>query len=388
MSISCQKHLFSLESGVHYINCATMSPNLKAVEEAGFKGILQKSQPHLITQETFFETTQPVKEAYAKIINCPDPERIALIPSTSYGMAIVAKNLAKKPHLQAGQEILMVQEEFPSDVYAWEEICQEKGLIIKTVAAPNTLQYRGKIWNESFLNAISANTCMVVISPTHWADGTRFDIKAIGEACRSVGALLVLDGTQSIGAMPFDVQQIQPDAIINVGYKWLLGPYSAGVAYFGPFFDEGTPIERNWINRVGSEDFKNLINYQTAYRPKADRFNIGERSNFILNPMLTTALEQISAWGVANIEAYCHQLLEKPLQILQENGYWVDDLPHRSKHLVGLRFPKHTDPVKIQQALKERNVLVSFRGEAIRLAPHVYNDQNDIDMLLEGLLAF
>lgn len=386
MSLTCQKHLFSLEDGIHYINCATMSPNLKSVEEAGIQGILRKSQPQRITQESFFETTAPVQEAYSKLINCPEPKRIALIPSTSYGMAIVAKNLAFKAGLASGQEILMVHEEFPSDVYAWEEIAEDKGLSIRYILPPDTLENRGKIWNERLLEAVNHNTCMVVVSPTHWADGTRFDLVTLGARCREVGAWLILDGTQSIGAMPFDIQKIQPDAVINVGYKWLLGPYSAGAAYFGPAFDEGRPLERNWINRVGSEEFKNLVNYQTEYRPFADRYNVGERSNFILNPMFCASLTQILDWGVENIEAYCHQLLEEPLKLLQEKGFWVDDLPYRSKHLVGLRIPPQADITRIQASLKARNVQVSFRGQAIRIAPHVYNDMNDIDALVEGLI--
>lgn len=383
----CQKSLFSLQKDIHYINCATMSPNLKSVEQAGIEGIMRKSNPQNITQETFFETTIPVQKAYAKLINCPDFERIAMVPSTSYGMAIVAKNLAFKPNLKSGQEILMVHEEFPSDVYAWEGICVDKGLKIKTILPPTQLENRGKIWNETLINSINANTCLVVISPTHWADGTRFNLEAIGRQCRLYGALFVIDGTQSIGALPINIQTIRPDALINAGYKWLLGPYSAGVAYFGEYFDTGSSIERNWINRVGSENFRNLINYQDHYRPKADRYNVGERSNFILNPMLETSLNQLLDWGVDNIQDYCKNLLEEPLKILQSKGYWVEDEAFRTHHLVGIRIPFGGDITKIQAALKQSNVQVSIRGEFIRISPHVYNDQTDIDVLVEGLLA-
>jgi selenocysteine lyase/cysteine desulfurase len=383
----CQKSLFNLEENIHYISCATMSPNLKSVEQAGFEGIMRKSKPHLITQETFFETTEPVKKLFAQLINCSDPERIALIPSTSYGMAIVARNLGFKPNLRAGQEILMVHEEFPSDVYAWEGVCMENGLITKTISPPQSLENRGKIWNETLINSINANTCMVVISPTHWADGTRFDLEAIGRQCRLYGALFVVDGTQSTGALPIDIQQFKPDALINVGYKWLLGPYSSGVAYFGEYFDTGSPIERNWINRIGSENFRNLVNYQDHYRPKADRYNVGERSNFILNPMMAAALTQLLDWGVENIQNYCKNLLKEPLKMLQEKGFWVEDEAFRSNHLVGLRLPAGADITKIQNEAKQRNVILSFRGEAIRISPNVYNDQNDMDAMVYGLLA-
>jgi selenocysteine lyase/cysteine desulfurase len=196
-----------------------------------------------------------------------------------------------------------------------------------------------------------------------------------------------VDGTQSTGALPIDIQLFKPDALINVGYKWLLGPYSSGVAYFGEYFDTGSPIERNWINRVGSENFRNLVNYQDHYRPKADRYNVGERSNFILNPMLATALTQLLDWGVENIQDYCKNLLEEPLKMLQEKGFWVENEAFRSNHLVGLRLPAGADIGKIQAEMKKRNVVLSFRGEAIRISPNVYNDQNDIDIMVEGLLA-
>jgi selenocysteine lyase/cysteine desulfurase len=382
-TMQSQKHLFSLEDHLHYLNCATMSPLLKSVEEVGFEGIRRKSQPYNITQETFFETTKPVKEQFASLINCPDPERIALSPSVSYGMATVAKNLKATQW----QEILLVHEEFPSDVYAWEEVCADKSLKVRTIHPPQSQENRGKLWNERLLEAISSKTCMVAISPVHWADGTLFDLLQIGQRCREVGAAFIIDGTQSVGAFPFDVEAIKPDALICVGYKWLLGPYSSGVSYFGEYFDNGTPLERNWINRVGSEDFKSLVNYQTAYRPKADRYNVGERSNFILNPMLAESLRQINEWGVDNIQHYCQSLLTDALVELRNAGYWVEDQQYRASHLFGLRVPTGADISKIQAELKKRNVLVSFRGDAIRISPHLYNTSNDVAMLLEGLLA-
>ena len=107
------------------------------------------------------------------------------------------------------------------------------------------------------------------MSHIHWADGTLFDLKAIRQRTRDVGALLIIDGTQSIGALPFDIQEIQPDALICAGYKWLMGPYSLGLAYLGEFFDEGIPIEENWKNRHNSHHFARLVNYEDKYQPHA-----------------------------------------------------------------------------------------------------------------------
>jgi len=386
MSLSCQKQLFSLSEDIHYLNCATMSPNLKAVEQAGMEGIRRKSQPHLITQETFFETTAAVRPLFAELIHCPDPERIAVIPSKSYGMAIVAKNLAHKPGLRAGQEILLVHEEFPSDVYAWDEICRDKGLKVKTIHPPEGLQNRGQRWNECILEAITPNTCLVMLPHVHWADGTRYDLEAVSRRVKAAGAWLIVDGTQSVGALPFDVQAIQPDALICAGYKWLFGPYSLGVAYFSDTFDDGLPLEQNWINRLGSHEFSRLVDYQTQYRPKAARYSMGEQSNFVLMPMLEVALKQLLAWTPESVQAYCQALTAEAIRELQTAGYWIEDETWRGHHLFGIRLPEKASLTTLKQGLTNRNVHISIRGTALRISPHVYNDMRDVQALTDVLM--
>jgi hypothetical protein len=111
----------------------------------------------------------------------------------------------------------------------------------------------------------------------------------------------VVDGTQSVGALPIDVQKYRIDALVCGGYKWLMGPYSLGVAYLSEYFDDGIPLEESWMNRRGSDDFQRLVAYEPQYRPGAARYDVGEHSNFILLPMLTAALRQILAWEPAQI---------------------------------------------------------------------------------------
>jgi selenocysteine lyase/cysteine desulfurase len=143
-----------------------------------------------------------------------------------------------------------------------------------------------------------------------WCIGVVFDLEVIGEKCREHGALLIVDGTQAVGALPFDVQVIRPDAVIVASYKWLFGPYSTGFGYFGPFFDEGVPIEESWMNRVGSDNFKDLCNLQSQYRPKAQRYNMGEFSQFIQGAMALAAMEQLLQWGVPAIRDYAAEISE------------------------------------------------------------------------------
>lgn len=378
--LPCQKRLFSLDENAHYLNCAYMSPLLRAVEAAGVAGIVRKRNPGAIQPRDFFAESDVLRQRFAELINAPDPQRVALIPSASYGIAIAARNVSTHP----GQHVLIVHEQFPSNVYAWQAL-RNKGVGVKTVMPPERSRGRARVWNERLLEAINRDTAVVALGHVHWAHGTRFDLEAIGQRAREVGAALVIDGTQSVGALPFDVQQIQPDALVCAGYKWLLGPYASGVAYFGPRFDGGEPLEQNWLLRLDSENFSRLVAYEDQYQPGALRYDAGGRSNFILVPMLIAALEQLLEWGVEGVQAYCRQLTQAFVTEARNLGYWVEEEGGRCAHLFGLRTPAGVDPVALSQALAAQNIFVSVRGDFIRVSPHLYNDERDFEALLDVL---
>lgn len=381
--LACQKNLFSLPEDLHYLNCAFMSPLSRRVEEAGIEGVRQKAVPSRITPEDFFEPSDGVRRKFATLVNVDDPTRVAIIPAVSYGIATVAKNTP----LSAGQNIVVLHEQFPSNVYAWRRLSAERGVSLRTVAPPEGAPERGKAWNERIFDAIDARTGLVALPHVHWADGTRFDLERIGARARDVGAAFVIDGTQSVGALPFDVARLRPDALICAGYKWLLGPYGIGVAYFGPRYDDGVPLEENWITRRGSEHFAGLVAYEDAYQPGAIRYDVGERSNFILVPMLSAALDHLLEWGVENVQGYCRDLTREALREARAMGFRIEDEDWRGAHLFGIRAPAHLPMERLRESLAERNVSASVRGNAIRLAPNVYNDESDVEALRDALLA-
>ena len=382
--LSCQKSLFSLPEDSHYFNCAYMSPLLREVEEAGLVGMRKKRAPHQIAAQDFFEPARAVRERFAGLVGAPDLHRIALVGSASYGIATAARNL----HVSAGQRIVVLEEQFPSNIYSWRRLAGERGGIIHTVEAPPVAPGRGRLWNERVLEAIVSGTAIVAMPHVHWADGTLFDLETIGRRCRDIGAALVIDGTQSIGALPFDVDRIQPDVVVCAGYKWLMGPYSTGLAYFGPRFDDGVPLEENWIGRAESEQFGGLVRYRDAYQPGALRYDVGERSNFILLPMLRAALDQIITWGAPAIQAYTRDLMAPFIDLARELGGFVDDADSRAHHLFGLRIPPERSTSDLAALLRSRAISVSERGTAIRISPHVYNDARDVDAFSEAMKVF
>lgn len=379
--LSCQKSRFSLPDDEHYLNCAYMSPISVAVETAGMTGVARKRVPSRIATSDFFTESDRARALFARLINAPDPTRVAIIPAASYGLAIAARNLPAG----AGQNIVVTHEQFPANVHAWRRLERDRGVAIRVVAPPEVADGRGRGWNERLLEAIDASTAIVALGHVHWTDGTKFDLEAIGTRAREVGAALVVDGTQSVGALPFDVQTIRPDALVCATYKWLMGPYSMGFAYLGPRFDAGEPLEETWIGRAGSENFKELVHYRDDYQPGALRYDVGERTNFALMPMAIAALEQVLDWQPARVQEYCSALTAELFDHVRALGYTVEAPEYRGAHLFGLRAPAGTDITAVGERLRARRVLVSLRGSALRVSPHVYNDARDITALIDAL---
>ena len=379
--LSCQKTLFSIPPGRHYLNCAYMSPISKRVEAAGVEGIRRKAMPADIVPHDFFSGVDRVRALFAQLVGSSDPGRIAIVPSVSYGMGIVARNTT----ITSAQNVVTLQAQFPSHVYAWRRLCADAGAELRVVTPTVDGAPRGAAWNEALLDAIDSDTAMVAVPAVHWTDGTVFDLEAVGRRSREIGAAFVVDGTQSIGARPFDVERLQPDAVVCAGYKWLGGPYSIGAAYFGSRFDGGVPLEETWIGREGSEDFNGLVDYQDRYRSGAARFDVGEASNFVLIPMFIAALEQLADWGVDAIGAYCARLTGDLLGDLEQAGFEITETEFRSGHMFGFRAPQGLDLQSLQHRLTARHISVSLRGSAVRVSPHVYNEESDIQALRESL---
>lgn len=379
--LTSKRSLFSIPPQVTYLNCAYMSPLLKDAEKAGIKALRRKRNPIDIKPIDFFNESDILRAEYAKLVNGKDANRFAIIPSVSYGMANVAKNVS----IKKDQNIIVATDQFYSNYYPWKTLCDETGASIKSISAPDEFIDRGKKWNERILNAIDKNTKVVAIPNVHWVDGTKFDLEGIRKRTNDVGALLIIDGTQSIGALPFDLQKIKPDAVVCGSYKWLLGPYSLGLAYYGEHFDSGKPIEESWMNRVGSENFSD-VNYKENYKPGALRYEVGEHSSFVHVAMLIKSIQQLNKWKPERIQEYCAGITATSVTRLKENGFIIENEAWRGMHMFGIRLPKNTDLEKIKASLLKHKIYVSVRANAIRISQNVYNREEDLNKLTKVLI--
>lgn len=372
--IPCQRHLFDIPEDVAYLNCAYMSPLMKSVVEAGHAGLVRKMHPWEITPDKFFTGAEEFRATAARLIGST-ADCIAIVPSASYGVATAAHNVP----LQKGRSVLMLDEQFPSNYYPWQRLCEDRGGSLKLVPWPEDGD-----WTSGVLASLTADVAIAALPHVQWTSGGTLDLVRIGEACRKIGAALALDLTQSMGALPFSVADVQPDFAVAANYKWLMGPYTTGFLYVAPRWHEGRPLEENWIQRANARDFASLILYTDKYDGGARRFDMGERSNFALLPAAKRAMEQLLEWGVPEISATAGALNRQLADAAAEIGFFSLPEERRAPHYLALRR-KEGIPSGLSELLAQQKVFVSVRGSSVRVTPHVYNSEADIERLISCL---
>ncbi|MEQ8403631.1 MAG: aminotransferase class V-fold PLP-dependent enzyme [Oceanicaulis sp.] len=376
MILDDQRAAFDLPPGEAYFNAAQIGPLPRLAAEAGAAAFAAKMQPwRSTTQADFFDQPEALRAAAARLLNAAAGD-VALVPAASYGLAVAAANISLTP----GQEILVLDGQFPSNVYTWRRLAAEAEANVRTIS-----RRAGETWTEALLGAIGPQTGLVACGAVHWIDGGRVDLEAVSKAAKAHGATLALDLTQSLGVMAFDAQAVDPDFAVAAAYKWLLGPYAVGFLYAAPRRQQGRPLEENWINRENSEDFSRLIDYRDAYASGARRYDMGERSNHQLVPAALASLKYLHRLGVDAVSAHIAALNAQIAERLARFGF-KDDAPDRAGHYLCLALPDDA-PKYLAAQLGQAQVHVSQRGPRLRISPHVYNGLKDVDRLEAAVRA-
>ena len=371
--IPSQRHLFDLPDDVAYLNCAYMAPLMHSVVEAGIRGARRKARPWEITAPDFFSDGARARGLFARVVNAR-AEDVAIVPAASYGMAVAARNLP----LGNGQTVLVLADQFPSNLYPWRAAAARAGAEVVTVEAPD-----GDL-TAAVLAAIDERTAVAALPHCRWTDGALLDLEAIGGRLRAAGAALALDLTQSAGALPIDLAKLRPAFAASACYKWLMGPYTFGFLYVHPDYQDGEPLEYGWAPRAGSEDFARLVAYRDEYAPGARRYDMGESANFHLTPMAIAGLEQILEWGVGNVANTLGARTAAIAERARAIGLGSQPAALRAGHFLGLQFAGKT-PRGLPEMLARENVYVSVRGSSVRITPHLYNTDADVDRLFAAL---
>jgi selenocysteine lyase/cysteine desulfurase len=375
-TLPAQRHLFDIPDEIAYFNCAYYSPQLNESRRRLLVGVDQKSRPWERVGADFFDDANAIRNQAARIFG-GDAEGYAVIPAASYGLSTAARAL--EPHLRKGDRILYAAEEFPSGVLPWMRTAEETGATLIAVPAPEH-----GTWTEAILKRLEKGVKVVAASTCHWTNGASVDLIAIGKACREVGSTLVVDATQSLGAMPLSLDEVQPDFLAASGYKWLLCPYGFGLFYVAERWRSARPLEESWLTRDNARDFAGLANYSENYLPGARRFDVGETCTPTILPGAIAALEQIEAWSVANIAASLKAINERIAALLEGHGFILPDSSSRSPHLFGARMPE-SFPSNLVAELRSKKIFVSQRSNSIRIAPHLHCSGHDVDHFQEAL---
>ena len=209
-----QRELFDIPEDVAYFNCASLAPQLRASAEAATAALARRARPWTIASGDWFTEAEERRSLFARLTGL-DPEGVALVPATSYGLAVAAANLTARP----GQRVLVLAEDYPSNRYTWQRFAGRTGASLVTVERQD-----GQTWAEAVLQDLDERTAVVAVLATHWTDGGSVDLAAVADRARKAGAALVVDASQALGAVPLDLTAIRPDYLVSVGYKWLLGP--------------------------------------------------------------------------------------------------------------------------------------------------------------------
>ncbi len=385
--LTCQRHLFMLPEGETYLNSAYMGPLPSPAFEVGVAALRARAVPSGLAPVDFFEPAERTRSLCAQLVHA-DAQHLAFVPTVAAGMAVVAHNLAPR----RGQNVVMLADQFPSNVYPWHR-WRDDGVEMRTVAPPATTSHdaqawrrRCMAWNDRLVAAIDADTALVALEQAHWTDGTLFDLERIGARARAVGAVLAIDATQTAGAMPLDVRRCAVDALVVHGYKSMLANYGLGFAVYSERFADGRPLEESWLMRQGSEDFARLVDYQDRYAEGMRRYDTSLRSNPVLIGMLEASCRLLLAWEPQRIQSYLLDIARPAVERLRAAGFGIADEDLRAANLFAIALPVGLHPEAVHSALARQRIHVSVRAGAVRVSPHVYNDAADLDRLAEALV--
>jgi selenocysteine lyase/cysteine desulfurase len=370
-----QRELFDIPDDVAYFNCASLAPQLRSAREAAEAAWRRCAQPWLIRADDWFTEAEERRALFARLAGV-DADGVALVPATSYGLAVAAANLTAAP----GQRVLVLAEDYPSNYYTWQRFARRTGATLVAVARAD-----GQRWAEALLEALDERTAVVAVLAVHWTDGALVDLDAVAARAREVGAAVVVDASQALGAMPLDLAAARPDFLVSVGYKWLLGPFGLGYLYVAPEHRDGVPLEENWISRLGSEDFARLVDYQDPYQPGARRFDVGQRTHFETTPMAIAALRQLLDWEVPRVAATLRRTTGRIEEQVRALGLTLTS-PDRGPHLLGIRLPAPARE-RVAAALARAGVFAALRGSSLRVSPHLWTTEEDVGRLLAALAA-
>ena len=370
--LPCQRALFDIPREVCYLNAASYSPLPRATQEAGREAVARKGRPWLIDGAFAAAQLARARNAAARLIQA-DPQDIALISSVAYGVATAAKLLPVPP----GSRVLVMQDDHSSPVLEWLTRAPGGGFVVETVPRPPDCD-----WTAALLAAIERGgtppIAVASISSVHWSDGGAVELARLASAVRARGAALLIDATHSVGVTELDVRALDPDFVVFPTYKWLLGPYGRAFLYVARRHQGGIPLEQTSYGRRAVRAEQDIYFGDTGYVAGASRFDMAERDFFISMEMASIGMEMMGQWGSGAVVERLAMLTARLADGLRGEALEFPPARVRAPHILSLTF-RDGMPKGLTAQLAAENIHVAPRLGRMRISPHVYNDESDID---------
>jgi cysteine desulfurase/selenocysteine lyase len=311
-----------------------------------------------------------VRKLAARLINSPDPDDVYFVPNTTHGISVVAEGYP----WQAGDNVVLAAEEYPANQYPWMNLAH-RGVEVRVVPSRGN-----RIVIDDIRAAMDARTRVLTVSAVEFASGFRHDLDALGELCRERDVFYFVDAIQGLGVFPIDVQKSPIDALSADGHKWLLGPEGAGVGY----------IRREWVERlhpigVGAFSVVNPLAFSTIdfrLKPHAGRWEGGALNipgisamGASIELLLNAGIENVRQRVVALTDYLCDRALARGWQVFSSRA------ESQKSGIVSLIHPT-LPPGEVMKRCKVAGIAVNNRSERVRISPHAYNTEAELDRFL------
>lgn len=367
---------FMADEGFLYLDCAAQGPRLRCVHDAAMAAMELTARPWNPPPVTPQALREQLRQRLARLFDA-DADAVALVPSAAYGLATAARNLP----LDAGDEVLVLDGQFPSNLLGWQQRCAEVGARLCGVR-----REAGQDWTAAVLAAIEDNARLRVaaLPQVRWDDGAMLDLDRICESLQARGIALVLDLSQSLGVLPVDLARWRPDFIASVGYKWLLGARGLACLWTAPRWrSQGSPIENHWYGRDAGREWRFALAPATPFAAGARRFDAGGLDGLVPLSMAMAAIDQVLDWQPAEIATALKTRTDALDAYLDQAGLAHWQTPGHAPHLTALRPPAGRIQA-VHEALKQARITCTNRYGLLRIAPHLHVAPADMARVVEA----
>jgi len=368
------RSLFPATRHLTYLNSAAVSPIPTTAIEAINSQLADVAANGSAHYQDWVDTKNRARGLIAGMLKVR-PDQIAFLRNTSDGFASIANGL----RWSAGDNIVSFEREFPSNYYAWRRIRDEFNVELRLCPERD-----GRIDLAELASLIDSSTKVVAISSVQFASGFKADLESIGRAARAVDALFCVDIIQGFGAMPFDLPAQFVDAACGASHKWLCAPEGCGMIFLSDRARQRVdPTLVGWISVETPWDFEDR---EQSFKPNALAWESGTGCSSLFYG-LEQSLKLLHEAGAENIERHLDQLSEHLCDSLGGKNYEIvsSRRPGERSQIVCIKHSNGLTSNQIAEQLENEKIIVSPRGDRLRIAPHFYNNIEDIERLISAL---